>query len=297
MAVRTRSLVLLFLALASGVTAAWLSLSYLRREAQPLLNPTAGVGKAVVAAKDLPVGATLTEQDVRVIDWPGNAVPAGLIANPQDAIGRGIMAPVKLNEPLLDAKLAPRGAGGGMAVIIEPGKRALSLRVDDVVGVAGFVQPNTRVDILLTMSATGTSGEPTTKAILQNISALAIGQTTQTNAQGQAQVVPVVTVLVSPEQAETLALASSQGRIQMAMRNQLDTLPIKTQGTRVSALLGPFRPATQQPTVLGYRRGGAAVTTSPRAAAVEETIVEGFRGGERSITRFSRTKPPEDRDN
>jgi len=294
MAVRTRSLVLLFLALASGVAAAWLSLSYLRRETTPLLNPTASAGKAIVAAKDLPVGATITEQDIRVVDWPGNAVPAGLLATPQDAIGRGLMAPVRLNEPLLDSKLAPKGAGGGMNVIIAQGKRALSLRVDDVVGVAGFIQPNSRVDVLLTLSSGGATGEPTTKAILQNVEALAIGQTTQTNAQGQAQVVPVVTVLVTPEQAETLALASSQGRIQMAMRNQLDTLPIKTNGTRVSALLGPVR-VVGPPTVLGYRRGGTVV--SPRAAATEETIVEGFRGGERSITRFSRPKPPEDRDN
>jgi pilus assembly protein CpaB len=205
------------------------------------------------------------------------------------------MAPIRLNEPLLEVKLAPRGAGGGLNVIIEPGKRGLALRVDDVIGVAGFVQPNSRVDVLLTMTAPG-SGEVSTKAILQNIEALAIGQTTQTNAQGQAQVVPVVTVLVTPEQAETLALASNQGRIQMAMRNQLDTLPIKTLGTRVSALLGPVRPATQPPSVLGYRRGGAVIT-SPRAPASEETIVEGFRGGERSITRFTRPKPPEDRDN
>ncbi len=294
MAVRTRSLVLLFLALASGVAAAWLSLGYLRRETRPLLNPAATAGKGVVAAKDLPVGAVLTEQDVRVVDWPGNAVPAGLIAAPQDAIGRGLMMAVRLNEPLLDAKLAPRGAGGGMAVIIEQGKRALSLRVDDVIGVAGFIQPNTRVDVLLTMAPQG-SAEMTTKAILQNVEALAIGQTTQTNAQGQALVVPVVTVLVTPEQAETLALASSQGRIQMAMRNQLDTLPIKTNGARTSALMGPVR-AAQPPAVLGYRRGGAPITTT-RAPAQEETIVEGFRGGERSIIRFTRPKPPEERDN
>jgi len=293
MAVRTRSLVLLFLALASGVTAAWLSLSYLRRETQPLLSTASAAGKGVVAAKDLPVGTVLTEADVRVVDWPGNAVPAGLVASPQDAIGRGLMAPVRLNEPLLESKLAPLGAGGGMAVLIEPGKRALALRVDDVTGVAGFVQPNSRVDVLLTMTTPG-SAEVSTRAILQNVEALAIGQTTQTNAQGQAQVVPVVTVLVTPEQAETLALASNQGRIQMAMRNQLDTLPIKTTGARVSALLGPVRP-TQPPAVLGYRRSTG--TPATRAPAQEETIVEGFRGGERSITRFTRPKPPEDRDN
>ena len=112
------------------------------------------------------------------------------------------------------------------------------------------------MDVLLTMTPQG-SGEQTTKAILQNVEALAIGQTTQTNANGQAQVVPVVTVLVTPEQAETLALASSQGRIQMAMRNQLDTLPIRTNGARVSALFGPVRGSTAA-SVLGYRRGGPA---------------------------------------
>ena len=109
MAVRTCSLVLLFLALASGVAAAWLSLSYLRRETTPLLNPTASAGKAIVAAKDLPVGATITEQDVRVVDWPGNAVPAGLLATPQDAIGRGLMAPVRLERASARLQACPQG--------------------------------------------------------------------------------------------------------------------------------------------------------------------------------------------
>ena len=261
---------------------------------RPLLNTTATAGKAIVAAKDLPVGATITEQDVRVIDSPGNAVPAGLIATPQDAIGRGLMSPVRLNEPLLDSKLAPRGGGTGMNVIIEQGSgrsasgsMMLSASPDSYNPIQGSMccLPWRRKAL----------ARRTPRPALQNIEALAIGQTTQTNAQGQAQVVPVVTVLVTPEQAETLALAASQGRIQMAMRNQLDTLPIKTNGARVSALMGPVR-AAGPPTVLGYRRSAGGPVTQ-RAPAQEETIVEGFRGGERSITRFSRTKPPEDRDN
>jgi pilus assembly protein CpaB len=293
MAIRTRSLVLLFLALASGGIAAWLSLGYLRQETQPLLNSSAVAGKAVVATRDLPVGTVIAETDVRVIDWPGNAVPPGLISVPQEAIGRGVMAGMRLNEPFLESKLAPRGAGGGLPILIAEGQRALSIRVDDVIAVAGFVVPGTRVDVLLTMSNQAAGSEPLTKAILQNIQTLAAGQTTQIDVEGKPQQVPVVTLLVTPEQAETLALASVQGRIQLTLRNQLDTLLIRTNGARTSALFGPVRPA-QPPQVLGFRRTAPAARPAP---ATEETIVEGFRGGERTLTRFTRptTPPPEDR--
>jgi pilus assembly protein CpaB len=292
MAIRTRSLVLLFLALASGGAAAWLSLGYLRQETQPLLNASTAAGKAVVAMRDMPVGTVVTEDDVRVIDWPGNAVPPGVISVPQEAIGRGILTGMRLNEPFLESKLAPRGTGGGMPVLIAEGQRALSIRVDDVVGVAGFVVPGTRVDVLLTLDNEATP-ETQTKAILQNIQTLAAGQTTQVDVEGKPQQVPVVTLLVTPEQAETLALASAQGRIQLTLRNQLDTLPLRTPGARVSTLFGPVR-AVQPPQVLGFRR--AAPTARP-APASEETIVEGFRGGERTLTRFTRptTPPPEER--
>lgn len=293
MAVRTRSLVLLFLALASGGAAAWLSLSYLRRETQPLLGPATVAGKAVIATKDLPVGTVVTDADVRVIDWPGNAIPAGLVSVPQEAIGRGVLTGMRLNEPFLESKLAPRGTGGGLPVLISEGQRALSIRVDDVVGVAGFVTPGTRVDVLLTLAAEG-SGDAQTRAILQNIQTLAAGQTIQVDVQGRPQQVPVVTLLVSPEQAETLALASNQGRIQLTLRNQLDTLTLRTPGTRVATLFGPVRTA-QPPAVLGFRRTPAPAVQP----ASEETIVEGFRGGERTITRFTRpippAEPPEDR--
>ena len=208
------------------------------------------------------------------------------------------MTGMRLNEPFLESKMAPRGTGGGLPILIDEGRRALSIRVDDVVGVAGFVVPGTRVDILLTMESEA-AREPQTKAILQNIQTLAAGQSVQVDVEGKPQQVPVVTLLVTPEQAETLALASSQGRIQMALRNQLDTLPIRTTGARVSALFGPVRAAPPQaPQVLGFRRG----TPTQRAAApaTEETIVEGFRGGERTLTRFTRpvpppTNPPEER--
>ena len=182
-----------------------------------------------------------------------------------------------------------------MNVIIAQGKRALSLRVDDVIGVAGFIQPNSRVDVLLTLSSGGATGEPTTKAILQNVEALAIGQTTQTNAQGQAQVVPVVTVLVTPEQAETLGACLESGPHSDGDAQPARHLADQDQrdASERSVRAGARRRAPTGARVSPRRRRGVARAT----AATEETIVEGFRGGERSITRFSRPKPPEDRDN
>ena len=289
MAVRTRSLVLLFVALAAGGAAAWISLGYLRNQAQPLLRSSTASAVAVIASKDLPVGTVLKEEDVRLIGWPGDAIPVGLIRTKEEAVGRGLVTAVRLNEPFLESKLAPRGTGGGMPILITEGMRALSIRVDDVAAVAGFVVPGTRVDMLLTMTPQG-STEPVTKAIMQNLQALAAGQSIQVDAEGKPQQVPVLTLLVTPEQAETLALASGQGRIQMALRNALDTLPIHTNGARLTTIMGGPRPAT----ALTGTAAQAWRRTSPAAPTpvAEETIVEGFRGGERTLTKFTRPKPP-----
>ena len=294
MAVRTRSLVLLFLALASGGIAAWLSLGYLRREAQPLLSAQTVSGKAVLAARDLPVGTVVTERDLRVVDWPGNAIPPGLATNPQEVIGRGVMGPMRLNEPFLESKLAPRGSGGGMPTLITDKMRAMAIRVDDVIGVAGFVVPRTRVDVLLIASGQPVASEPTTKLLLQNIQVLAAAQTYQTDAQGTPQPVPVVTLLVTPEQAETLAMASNQGRIQLTLRNILDTAMIKTPGARASGLLSGLRAGGPALAGTGYRR--VPVRGTRPAPVVEETNIEVFRGGERSMIRFARPRPPQEPD-
>jgi len=289
MAVRTRSLVLLFVALAAGGGAAWISLGYLRNQAQPLLRSNVASAVAVIASKDLPVGTVLKEEDVRLIAWPGDAIPVGLIRTKGEAVGRGVVTAVRFNEPFLESKLAPRGTGGGMPILITEGMRALSIRVDDVAAVAGFVIPGTRVDMLLTMTPQGSS-EPVTKAIMQNLQALAAGQSIQVDAEGKPQQVPVLTLLVTPEQAETLALASGQGRIQMALRNALDTLPIRTNGARLTTIMGGPRSATAPAGIPGqvWRRTPPALPT----AVAEETIVEGFRGGERTLTKFTRPKPP-----
>ena len=280
MARRSRPFILLALALVSGGAAAYLAMQYIRQQATPLMAATPRIAQVVVAAHDMPLGSIFGDRDVKTVDWAGGALPPGFIGSVPEAVGRGLITPVQENEPVLEAKLAAKGAGGGLPVIIDQGMRALSVSVDQVVGVAGFVLPTTRVDVLLTLTDAA-SKEPATRVIMQNVKALAAGQSIQQDKEGKAQSVPVVTLLVTPEQAETLALAASQGRIQMALRNSLDTLHIETRGTRVGALMGgPI--------------GRVPVATPRRAAAVRElsvpepsqTVIEVYRGGVRTLQKF-----------
>src|SRR5512135_418030 len=151
MARRSRPFILLALAVLSGGAAAYLAMQYIRERATPLMAAPPKTAKVIVAAHDLPLGAVLGERDVKAVDWAGGALPQGFIGTVPEALGRGLITPVQENEPILEAKLAQKGAGGGLPVIIDPGMRALSVAVDQVVGVAGFVTPSTRVDVLLTM--------------------------------------------------------------------------------------------------------------------------------------------------
>jgi pilus assembly protein CpaB len=273
---------MLAVALASGGVAALLAMRYLRQQAVPVLAP-AKRGDLVIAARPLMLGTVLADADVKTIEWTGTALPVGYATSKADVIGRGVMSPLAENEPILDGKLAPRGAGGGLPVIIDTGKRALTMRVNDVSGVAGFVTPNTRVDVLLTIDdKVNTGGETATRIIMQDVRALAAGQQIQPDKDGKPVSVGVVTFLVTPEQAETLALASQQGSIQLALRNSLDTVRIKTFGTKTSALLGG---AIGRP--LPARK--PANRSAPVAAAApqpSQTVIEVYRGGARTLQKF-----------
>ena len=281
MARRSRPFILLALALVSGGAAAYLAMQYIRQQATPLMAATPKNAQVVVAAHAMPLGSIIGEKDVKTVEWAGGALPPGFIGTLPEAQGRGLITPVEENEPILEAKLAAKGAGGGLPVIIDQGMRAVSVAVDQVVGVAGFVTPSTRVDVLLTLND-ASSKEPATRVIMQNVKALAAGQSIQQDKEGKPQPVSVMTMLVTPEQAETLALAASQGRIQMALRNSMDTLHIETRGTRVSALMGG--PIGRVP-VATPRRAAAAV----RELSVPEpsqTVIEVYRGGVRTLQKF-----------
>lgn len=277
MARRTRPVLLLLLALLSGGIAAAVALRYIQQKSTPLMAKEPAKAQIVVAARALPLGALVGERDVKTLEWTGGSVPAGFYSNPAEVVGRGLLTAVQENEPILVSKLAAQGAGGGLPVIIDDGMRAITIAVDQVVGVAGFVLPSTRVDVLLTLQSNENLKEPATKVLMQNVRTLAAGQSIQHDKEGKPQQVPVVTFLVSPEQAETLALASQQGRIQLTLRNMLDTTQVTTNGTRVSALMGTV-PARRT-----ARRAAAVRTATPEPTP---TTVEVYRGGQRTLMKF-----------
>ena len=279
MARRSRPLLLLLLALASGGAAGLLALRYLREQATPLLALEPSNAKVVVAVRPLAMGSVVTEQDIKQVDWSGRSLPSGYLGRADDVVGRGLMVSVAENEPLLSSKLAAKGVGGGLPVMIEDGMRAVSIAVDAVVGVAGYVLPSTRVDVLLTLGGSGPGRETTTKVIMQNVRTLTAGSALQQDKDGHPMEVPVVTLLVTPEQAETLTLAANQGRIQLALRNTLDTMKVQTNGARIGNLMGgpSGRPV--------LRRSSPAATAAPEPST---TTVEVYRGGQRTLERFDR---------
>ena len=166
---KLRPWLMLLLALGSGGLAAYLALRYLREQATPLMSAEPRKTSIVLAARSLPIGAVITDQDVKVVGWPGDAVPSGYIGSLKDAIGRGVITPVAENEPLLASKVSTFDQGGGLPIIIKDGMRAMSVRVDEVIGVAGFVLPGTHVDVLLTLDKGENRPQSLTRTILQNV--------------------------------------------------------------------------------------------------------------------------------
>src|ERR1700678_3183961 len=200
----------------------------------------------VVAADDIQVGARVEERDVRLARFPASGLPTGAFAKRSQVLGRGVILPISKGEFILPNKLAPENAGSGLPSLIPPGMRAVSVRVNEVVSVAGFVGPGTRVDILLTGTPNG-SNEDQTTTVLQNVAVIASGHTLERNAAGEAQTTPVITLLVSPDDAERLALASSEGHIQLALRNPLDTHQDEVPAANARGLYKGGTPAAPPP--------------------------------------------------
>lgn len=194
--------------------------------------------KVIVAASALEPGTRLDAKDLRQVDWPALKPMQGMFAKPDDCAGRVLISPLLENEPVLEGNLAPKDSSVGLSAMIPRGMRGVAVAVNDVVGVAGFVQPGTIVDVLATGGIEG-QGSSLTRTILENIRVLAAGQKIEPDKQGTPQTVPVVTLLVSPEQANLLTLASTQGRIQLALRNSADVTPANTAPARLSDVFGP----------------------------------------------------------
>jgi pilus assembly protein CpaB len=268
-------------AAASGLLAGYVALVYVSEAPTPLEAAVTSSRTAVVASRDLPAGSVIRRDDVKTVSWPGSSVPQGFATEAGDVVGRGLITEVRQNEPLLDWKLAQREAGGGLSITIPEGMRAVSVRVDEVVGVAGFVLPGTRVDVLVTVVPTSDRMQTITRTILTNIRTLAADQRYQQDIDGEPRYVTVVTLLVTPEQAETLTLAATEGRIQLALRNALDSDETVTQGRRIASLVaGPAPPPAPA-------RAPVRAAPPPRPTTPDR-VVESYEGGRRTLLRFER---------
>src|SRR5579864_7470914 len=216
---RSRLLFIGFVALALGAFVSFVVYKNVLSRSNASNEPGSDV---IVAAGDLQVGSKLQDGDIRMVKVPASVVALNSFRTKSQIIGRGVILPIQRGEFILPSKLAAENAGSGLPSLIPPGMRAVSVRVNEVVAVAGFVIPGTRVDVLLTGNPRGTD-EPLTTTVLENVEVLAAGQKQQRSSQGEPQSVPVITLLVSPEDAQKLTMASNEGRIQLALRNPLDT--------------------------------------------------------------------------
>ncbi|MGA8982078.1 MAG: Flp pilus assembly protein CpaB [Candidatus Acidiferrales bacterium] len=180
----------------------------------------------VVAAIPLQLGTRVDANNLRLIPWPSDEPVSGMFTRIEDCANRALITPVAENEPILESKLAATQSGAGLPATIPEGMRALSVAVNEVVGVAGFVIPGTMVDVLVTGNVAGGgrgSSENITRTILENVKVLAAGQKIEQDREGKPQTVPVITLLVTPDDAARLTMASTEGKIQLALRNTVDT--------------------------------------------------------------------------
>jgi len=239
----------------------------------------------VVAAGPFPLGTLLDASKLKTISWSSGEPMAGMFAKIEDCANRALITSVVENEPILEAKLAPRESGAGLPATIPAGMRALSVAVNDVIGVAGFVMPGTTVDVLVTGAVQGTTqGTPTTvtRTILENVRVLAAGQKIEQNRDGKPETVPVVTLLVAPEDAGKLAMASTQGKIQLALRNTVDIKATNPAPVLESTLFASgAAPAPERLVVAAPRK----VLPPPPPPAVLFTV-EVISGGKRETKSF-----------
>jgi pilus assembly protein CpaB len=269
--VKARRLVLalLFALIVSAVFTLWLS----RKMARP--HATAPANQRYVAmARDLEAGTLLKPEDLKQIDWPAGIPLHGAFAKPEEVTGRTILYPLAQDEPILERQLAAAGSGVGLTAKIPEGMRAISLKSDDVVGVAGFLLPGTHVDVLVTWRS-ATNSEQVTATILGDVQVLAAGHQMQPDPEGKPSSVNVVTLLVKPEEAEKAVLASTQGTIQFVLRNGSDRTQRSDVPIGLSQLMGVARSQT----------GTAA--PKPAKVAPKSYVVETMMGNKQVTNSFS----------
>lgn len=277
---------LMVLALSAGFATCAAALFYrfaasaAQQEAHPRTAPV------VVCATNLPVGSVIRRTDLKTIQVPVNLRPAGSFATVEEVQNRAVIAAIFPGEPVLPQRLAAVGSGGGLAPMIAPGQRAVSVRVNDVIGVAGFVEPGMRVDVLLSGRPPG-SEDSVTRTVLQNVIVLSAGEVLQAEPKGQAIKATLVTLQVSPHDAEVLTLASGEGRIQLVLRNSTDTGYEVSNGVQLTTIYGKTA-ATRPPAPAAPTHAAASSAFARMAAptAMAVAAIEMIQGVNRSYIRF-----------
>lgn len=234
----------------------------------------------VVASVPIPLGTRLDSTNMKTISWPVNAAIPGMLTSTEQGMDRAVIAELALNEPILESKLAPRSGGAGLSVAIPEGMRAVSVAVNDVVGVAGFVMPGTFVDVLVTAPIPGAqngSQNFITRTILENVRVLAAGQRIEQDRDGKPLTVSVVTVLVDPKDASKLTMASTQGKIQLALRNTIDRKTPAPEPILESALFGWGEPTSPPVPQMRHTTAQKTVVAAPSSPYIVEIIVGGKR--------------------
>lgn len=239
-----------------------------------------------VATRNLGVGTLVRDTDIASAPWAGT-VPVNAVLKKENLVGRGVTASIYQDEPILESRLAPVGAGAGLAAMIPPGMRAVAIRVTDITGVAGFVTPGQHVDVLITGMPPGANqrGGTLSKTLLQNVQVLSAGQKLEKDPEGKPISVPVVNLLVTPDDAETLSLASTETKIQLILRNPLDTETAKTKGTAVATLFTGVRYAGEE--AAEKPRRAKPVAAAPVVKGPPPVTVEVIQGNTRNSVKFT----------
>jgi pilus assembly protein CpaB len=260
---------LIVAALVLGLVAAAYATGWVSRQAGVTAN------KVVVAAVDMEPGSKINAEMLSTIDWPAGGVPTGAFKDPKDLQDRIVKQPIISGEPLLERKLAPAGTLGGLSAVIAEGKRAMTVRVNDVVGVAGFALPGNFVDVVVNAQqdqARGELAKPISKTVLERVLVLAVAQEAGRD-DTKPKVVSAVTLELSPQDAEKLDLARSVGTLSLVLRNQVDKEAVATSGITKNELFGDIRQAVPQKAAVVARRRAAA--PAPARAPCVEVIQHG----------------------
>jgi pilus assembly protein CpaB len=282
---RNRIFAVLAIAVLAGGGLAYGTYSFVNNN-QAAPQTVAETDPVVVASADLALGRELGTDDVKVVKFPKGQAPEGAFTKTDEVVGRGVIVSMVKNEPVLTAKLASKEAGAGLPPVIPEGMRAVSVRVNEVIGVAGYVLPGTRVDVVATQSPTNQPADMISKVVLANVQVVTAGtRMDQDQKEGKPIQVTVVTLLVTPEQAERLALASTEGKIQLALRNPVDQSTPVTPGIKPAVLMGVVRgpaPTAERSVPASARRKPGQPVTMETFTAPPAPTVEMIRGDKRA---------------